>query len=849
MRYAGSTIQQNFGETNDKGFLIWDIKDKDTFDVRHIRIGNPKPFVTIELGTEGEIGDGVVLPNGSRIRLISRSNLAVDKVKNAIDAAKTRFKPESVTYVNKSDNSKENLQEVSSLSKALNLRDLSVQEDLISTYLKDYNPDRETLEKIYDMNKRFSSQVEQGEEIARNINWKIKSLEWDNLFNYGEGNKLNFDKLNGVVGIFGKNYIGKTSVIDSLLYTVFNTTSKNNRKNLNIINQNREKGHGKVVFEIDGNEYVIDRTSEKYLKKSKGVESVEAKTDVTFSADDEEALNGLDRSDTDKNIRRFVGTIDDFLLTSMSSQLNSLAFINEGSTQRKAILAKFLDLDMFEAKFKLAKSEAADIKAVLKKLEGTDYSAEIEKTKQEIKKNESDTNEQKDLLEVVQLALSKKREELLDLVTSIKSIKVEVGSPVGLIEAKRVHEITLKVVKEKLSVIENRLTEVNSAKATFESDLSIDIESLLKEKAAIDAITKELQELETEYKMLSQTDKDLRKRVTLLGEVPCGTQFKSCKFIKDAHSAQEEKPQVETNLQSINENIGSKKTQLQTLNSEGINKQIQKYNSALALKTKLELEQKDLILDKEKQINKLSTIEANILDCNTKLQQLDLQKDIISNLNLLQDSEKACKAKISQLEMEANKIQQGITTLYKENGYLISKLETQEEEMQELAERRKEFGAYDLYLKSMHPNGISYQVIKNKLPVINAEINKILANIVDFNVFLLNDDDKLDIMIKHPKYEARPLEMGSGAEKSLASVAIRLAFLNVTSLPKSDIFILDEPGTALDNDNLAGFIRILELIKGYFKTVLLVSHLDALKDTVDMQINIDRQDGFAFVNQ
>ena len=116
-------------------------------------------------------------------------------------------------------------------------------------------------------------------------------------------------------------------------------------------------------------------------------------------------------------------------------------------------------------------------------------------------------------------------------------------------------------------------------------------------------------------------------------------------------------------------------------------------------------------------------------------------------------------------------------------------------------------------------------------------------------MFLLNDDDKLDIMIKHPKYEARPLEMGSGAEKSLASVAIRLAFLNVTSLPKSDIFILDEPGTALDNDNLAGFIRILELIKGYFKTVLLVSHLDALKDTVDMQINIDRQDGFAFVNQ
>jgi len=91
--------------------------------------------------------------------------------------------------------------------------------------------------------------------------------------------------------------------------------------------------------------------------------------------------------------------------------------------------------------------------------------------------------------------------------------------------------------------------------------------------------------------------------------------------------------------------------------------------------------------------------------------------------------------------------------------------------------------------------------------------------------------------------------MGSGAEKSLASIAIRLAFLSVSSLPKSDVFILDEPGTALDSDNLAGFIRILELIKGSFKTVLLVSHLDALKDAVDSQIVIDRQGAFAHVNQ
>ena len=80
--------------------------------------------------------------------------------------------------------------------------------------------------------------------------------------------------------------------------------------------------------------------------------------------------------------------------------------------------------------------------------------------------------------------------------------------------------------------------------------------------------------------------------------------------------------------------------------------------------------------------------------------------------------------------------------------------------------------------------------------------------------------------------------MASGAEKTMASMAIRLALLSVSSLPKIDLFILDEPGTALDEDNLSGFIDILELIKMNFSTTLLISHLQSLKDSVDKEITI-----------
>ena len=149
----------------------------------------------------------------------------------------------------------------------------------------------------------------------------------------------------------------------------------------------------------------------------------------------------------------------------------------------------------------------------------------------------------------------------------------------------------------------------------------------------------------------------------------------------------------------------------------------------------------------------------------------------------------------------------------------------------------------------MHPNGIAYDIIKKKIPIINQEIAKILTNVVDFEIIFESSGNKFDIFIKHPKYDSRPIEMASGSEKTMAAMAIRLALLSVSSLPKGDLFILDEPGTALDEENLEGFIRILALIKVYFKNVMLISHLDSLKDSVDQQIVIEKQNGYAKVSQ
>ena len=207
------------------------------------------------------------------------------------------------------------------------------------------------------------------------------------------------------------------------------------------------------------------------------------------------------------------------------------------------------------------------------------------------------------------------------------------------------------------------------------------------------------------------------------------------------------------------------------------------------------------------------------------------------------------RASMSAKEKDLETCKTSMFEHYRQIGSLEQKVEEVKNAKTAYTQLRREYTAYDLFMRCMHSNGIAYDIIKKKIPVINQEVAKMLANIVDFEIFFSSNGNKLDVFIKHPLHDERPIDMGSGAEKTVAAMAIRLALLSVSSLPKGDIFILDEPGTALDEENMEGFIRILELIKVYFKNVLLISHLDSLKDCVDMQVVIEKKDGYARVNQ
>ena len=854
-RYPGSLVQQNHGESNDKGYLIWNIQDKDTWDTRHVSLINPKPFITIELTRKGRMPKNISIPNGARLRLVSNNNLPLDVMRRAVDIAKHRFKPESISFLNRASGERGSVEGLTDDLKTENLRDIGVQEELIDEYLVAYEASPETLEKVYELNRKYNKIVEDGEDISRNINWKLVNFEFDNLFNYGEDNNVNFDELGGIVGIFGKNFSGKSSIVDGALWTLFNSTSKNERKNLNVINQNRKYGSGKIVIEIGDKRYTVERRSDKYTKRLKGEETLEAKTELNFEVydpvtDEVVSLNGLTRTQTDANIRKHFGTLDDFSVSSLSSQHGALAFIDEGSTRRKEIIAKFLDLELFEQKFKLAKEDSVDLKGALKRLESRNYDEEIEEAQSVLRQTRKDLNQQQSRCSALKgeleglTAVCSETQEMIDSIPAevidIAALNTDIRNKENLVTALK---LGISESQEQLKIKQGVYEKITTFLKEFDIEHYQRLEIEIKEKQ------KQLSEKEDAIDKLAEKHEDAIKKEQLLNEIPCGTSFPTCRFIRDAHVAVADKNSIEDEQRQNLYMSEQLRESIQEMAPKDVEIQLDRHNKIESSKHSVASEIADLNLETERNKNSIHTIEADLVGIRAKRDEYEQNKDAIENLETLLSQLNECHYRIKQTNQNIGICETKTLDFVKSVGSLEQKVENVISQKKEYQELQREFAAYDLYTQCMHSNGIAYDIIKKKIPVINSEIAKVLANIVDFEVFFEASGNKFDIFIKHPQYNERPIEMASGAEKSLSAIAIRLALLGVSSLPTGDIFVLDEPGTALDEENMEGFIRILELIKVYFKNVLLISHLDSLKDCVDMQIVIDKKDGYARVNQ
>jgi len=847
--YAGSMVQQNHGELLEKhGYLIWDIPTR-TFTEHHIH--NDYGFLTVDV-VDGKIPQwvydevGTKLPKYPRLRLRFTRTEASD-MKRRITELKKLFKVAEVT-VTRTDTIGQ-LKTNQKVNKNIvgDVKNETFQNSLIRDYLeRQYLLEDEELDKIAEINSELNSHIDDSDS-AGNILWTPKQFEFSNMFSYGEGNLIRFEKAQGIMGIFAPNASGKSSMWDALSFCIYDKTSRTNISK-NVLNNRKSTFHCKFNFEIDGIDYFIERRA-KYVRRGTSV-----KVDVNFWRDNNgviESLNGEQRKDTNKEIEKYLGKFEDFVLTALSLQGNNALFIDKSQTERKEILSQFIGVNIFDKLYQKASDENRDNATLIRKFKSDDFTTKLAEIDTDLKSNK---NEYK-LLEITQKSLKDEEDVLNKRIISLNGKIVNLNADSG---------VSIQELEKRLSILESKRDTIQTNKKstqeriTHREELQLTLEEVL-DKFDEEDLEEGITKLKTLKKNLNNIDTEIEKvNIKLESLYERKEHLDSHKYNEDcdicmenSKSILETKVEVDSKIQDGESYLQDFEKQKLDLNIEidslkDYEKEWSNFQEAQEKEDKIDREISGLI-------NKLSTIETEELRNSQQITQQDtLIKEYYKNEKQI-NKNKEIRSEISgvreKLTIVKDELKGVNTDVLKLNGKvsaLQNQKETIEDRINEVKELESQSRLFDFYLNALSKDGVSYELIEKALPMIEGEVNNILGQIVDFGMQLEIDGKNINAYLVYGD-QRWSLEMCSGMERFISGLAIRVALINVCNLPRPNFLVIDEGFGTLDSENLQSLFMLFTYLKTQFDFVMVISHIDSMRDVVDGLIEIKKEKGFSQV--
>ena len=140
-------------------------------------------------------------------------------------------------------------------------------------------------------------------------------------------------------------------------------------------------------------------------------------------------------------------------------------------------------------------------------------------------------------------------------------------------------------------------------------------------------------------------------------------------------------------------------------------------------------------------------------------------------------------------------------------------------------------------------------IINDALPIIENEVNAVLQHMmVGFELKLRNEDKNINIYIKYDEDEWA-LDLSSGMEKFVSSLALRVGLINVSNLPHPSFLVNDEGFGTLDSENLAKMKVAFDYLKTRFQSDFIITPLDTIKDFMDYLLPINKTvSGYSKIN-
>ena len=847
--YTGSMIQQNHGELlENHGYLLWDIPTR-TFTEHHIH--NDYGFLTVDV-IEGKIPQwvydevGTKLPKHPRLRLRFTKTEPSD-MKRCITELKKLFKVQEVT-VTRTDTIGQ-LKTNTKVNKNIvgNVREETFQNQLIRDYLeRQYLLESDELDKIQEINTELNSQFS-NHEFAENILWTPKEFEFSNMFSYGENNLVRFDRAQGIVGIFAPNASGKSSLFDALSFCIYDKTSRTTSSK-NILNNRKDKFYCKFNFEIDGINFYIERTA-KWTRRGTNL-----KVDVNFWKEDSgviESLNGEQRRETNKNIEKYLGKFEDFVLTTLSLQGNNALFIDKSQSERKETLSQFIGVDIFDKLYQVASDQNRDNATLIRKFKSDDFTTKLADIDTQLK---TDKNDYK-LLEINQKALVEEEEVLNKRIISLneKIVKLHSDSGVSIDELEK----RLKILQKKKEDIQTQKSSIQD-RITYREELQIQLDEIL-DKFDEEDLEEGIGTLRQLKGNVSNIEGEVEKvNIKLESLHERKDHLDSHKYNEDCDICMENSKSILETKEKVESEIKEKKSELQSFEKEklelnieidslkGYEKEWKNFQEAKEKEDKIDREISGLI-------NKLSTIETEELRNSQQLTQQEQlieeyyknEKQINKNKEI-RDEISGVREKLGTVKDELKGYNTDILKLNGKISALQNQKETIEDRISEVKTLESQSKLYDYYLNALSRDGVSYELIEKALPMLEGEVNNILGQIVDFGMQLEIDGKNINAYLVYGD-QRWSLEMCSGMERFISGLAIRVALINVCNLPRPNFLVIDEGFGTLDSENLQSLFMLFTYLKTQFDFVMVISHIDSMRDVVDGLVEIKKEKGFSNV--
>jgi DNA repair exonuclease SbcCD ATPase subunit len=842
--YAGSLVQQNFGESLDKhGFLVWDL---DTMTYEEVDIQNDYGYYTLDVDG-GIVPDVTDMPLYPRLRVrITNTDTADTKRMMADITAKYGVEDFTIirtdTFNKKKTNDREARLEVDSIA------DINHQNSLIGEYVERMMPfvTKEDLDGIEKINRDINSRI-QPSELQRNISWKPIKFDFSNMFSYGERNVINFDKVNGLMGLFAPNAQGKSSLFDAISFCLFDKCSRAYKASA-IMNNRKSDFHCQLEFSVDGVVYGIRREG-RTINKGKNV-----KVDVDFWREGDsgrESLNGTERRDTNQVIETYVGRYEDFIMTALSLQANNALFIDKSQSERKDLMAQFMGLDIFDKLYDTATNDIKDVNALIRNFRKTDFTSELAQKETDL----NSKREEYDSLDSEKLELETRKSDLEEQIVGLSQQIVPIQGNLNIDELNS----KLKKIGEDLTIWGDakfdktaKLTEtkqlVFEAKEMVESKVTINGTDISEAQIELNLVKGQIKDTLHQIELLEQSIDSNKEKLSHLAEHEYDPNCNFCMnnvFVKDAKETEKK--------------LGEQGNQLETLNILH-NALIQQLGNLTGVEDQFK-QWKEWTDTHKRLVIVIERLEGDIRTADSKIELLQTQKESVNaDIKRYNDNEETItKNQALDIQIQnVRRLKQGVEKQISDVNKLMLKLmsevgatktyiDNMVAKMEEVKELESKNQLYTFYLDAVKKDGVPYELISKALPSIENEVNNILGQVVDFSISMDTDGKNINARIVYEDQEWA-LEMCSGMEKFISGLAIRVALINICNLPRPNFLVIDEGFGTLDADNLSSLFMMMQYLKTQFDFIWVISHLEQMRDIVDGLIEIKKIDGFSKIN-